>query len=189
MQVPHHSTDVTRLRILMRYRGIYLDRDVFVVRTLRQFLRYEATLTCPQGQAIGNMLMILHIDSRLLKLYHETYREFNDTLWYYNAGKLPTLELVYEQPHLLNRMYNSLEISLDMISMLYESHAYPNWRDAYAMHTYVSFRKQSEHDPLQNRVRHSYYPGPRQCDWADGPYGAVWYLGLRRPVRACRKLR
>ncbi|XP_077496327.1 uncharacterized protein LOC144107191 [Amblyomma americanum] len=151
IQVPHHSTDVARLRILMRYGGIYLDRDVFVVRPLRRFLRYEATLTCPQGESIGNMLMIFHKDSRLLKLYHETYREFNDSLWYYNAGKLPTLRLVDKHPHLLNRMYSSLEISLDMIAMLYEPHAYPNWRDAYAMHTYISFRKQSQHDPLHNR--------------------------------------
>ncbi|KAH6943086.1 hypothetical protein HPB50_015832 [Hyalomma asiaticum] len=68
---PHHSTDVQRLRVLLRHGGIYLDADVFVVQSLRRFLRYEATAPC----GFGNMIFIAHKNSRFLRLFMETYRE------------------------------------------------------------------------------------------------------------------
>ncbi|KAL3191468.1 hypothetical protein MRX96_059843 [Rhipicephalus microplus] len=72
---PHHSTDVVRIRALLRHGGIYLDADVFVVQPLRRFLHYEATVTWPQGYTFGNMIMISHKNSRILRLFMDTYRE------------------------------------------------------------------------------------------------------------------
>ncbi|KAH6936018.1 hypothetical protein HPB50_012515 [Hyalomma asiaticum] len=74
-QVSHHSTDVARLRALLRYGGIYLDGDVFVVQSLRRFLRYEATVSCQEDGTFGNMIMIHHKNSRFLRLYMDTYRQ------------------------------------------------------------------------------------------------------------------
>ncbi|KAH6923780.1 hypothetical protein HPB50_006717 [Hyalomma asiaticum] len=71
----HHSTDVARLRALLRYGGIYLDGDVFVVQSLRRFLRYEATVSCQEKGSFGNMIMIHHKNSRFLRLYMDTYRQ------------------------------------------------------------------------------------------------------------------
>ncbi|KAK8758941.1 hypothetical protein V5799_003428 [Amblyomma americanum] len=150
IEVIHHSADVARIRILMQYGGIYLDRDVFVVKSLRRFLRYEATIAVPPKAYLGNNLMIFHKDSRFLKLYLETYREFNDSRWYYNAGELPTVQLFHKHPHLANRVYYGLEINLDMLHMMYEPHSYPDWRDAYAMHTFIFHRGESPYDPLHN---------------------------------------
>ncbi|KAL1466367.1 hypothetical protein MTO96_042782, partial [Rhipicephalus appendiculatus] len=72
---PHHSTDVVRIRALLRHGGIYLDADVFVVQPLRRFLRYEATVSCPQGYWYGNQIMIAHKNSRVLRLFMDTYHE------------------------------------------------------------------------------------------------------------------
>ncbi|KAH6919571.1 hypothetical protein HPB50_029441 [Hyalomma asiaticum] len=73
--VSHHSTDVARLRALLHYGGIYLDEDVFVVQSLRRFLRYEATVSCKEDATFGNMIMIHHKNSRFLRLYMDTYRQ------------------------------------------------------------------------------------------------------------------
>ncbi|XP_037572387.1 uncharacterized protein LOC119454558 [Dermacentor silvarum] len=74
-QWPEHSTDIVRLRVLLRYGGIYLDADVFVVQSLRRFLRYEATVACVDGGFFGNMIMISHKNSRVIRLFMDTYRE------------------------------------------------------------------------------------------------------------------
>ncbi|XP_077560861.1 uncharacterized protein LOC144175694 [Haemaphysalis longicornis] len=71
--IPHHSTDVVRLLALMKYGGVYLDHDVFVVRSLRPLLRYEAAMFCRDG-LIGNMMLFFHKNSRFLRLFLQTYR-------------------------------------------------------------------------------------------------------------------
>ncbi|KAH7939336.1 hypothetical protein HPB52_011167 [Rhipicephalus sanguineus] len=71
----YHSTDVVRLRALLGYGGIYLDRDVFMVQSLRRYLRYEASISCPPGGVFGNMLIISHKNSRFIRLYLNTYRQ------------------------------------------------------------------------------------------------------------------
>ncbi|KAL1481113.1 hypothetical protein MTO96_050455 [Rhipicephalus appendiculatus] len=45
------------------------------VRPLRRFLRYEATVSCPEGYTFGNMIMFSHKNSRILRLFMDTYRE------------------------------------------------------------------------------------------------------------------
>ncbi|XP_049512877.1 uncharacterized protein LOC125940582 [Dermacentor silvarum] len=132
----------------MRYGGYYLDRDVFVVQSLRRFLRYEATIGCASNGALGNNLVFFHKNSRFLRLYLDTYRKFNDSVWYYNAGTLPTKAILEPRPHLVHRMYYGLETELDMLGALYEPHAYPYWRNTFAVHFLSHFRGESPHDPL-----------------------------------------
>ncbi|XP_049512876.1 uncharacterized protein LOC125940581 [Dermacentor silvarum] len=148
IMLPHHATDVLRLRALMRYGGYYLDRDVFVVQSLRRFLRYEATISCASNAALGNNLIFFHKNSRFLRLYLDTYRKLNDSVWYYNAGMLPTEAILEPRPHLVHRMYYGLETELDMLDVLYEPHAYPYWRNAFAIHFLSHYRMQSPYDPL-----------------------------------------
>ncbi|KAH7975481.1 hypothetical protein HPB52_002112 [Rhipicephalus sanguineus] len=150
IQERYHSTDVARLRVLLRYGGIYLDRDVFVVQSLRRYLRYEATISCPTGASLGNMVMIFHKNSRFLRLYLNTYRQLNDSVWYYNAGVVPTVALIEPHAHLVNRVKYGLETGMDMLGVLYEPHAYPYWRNAFAVHLLAFHRAESPHDPLRN---------------------------------------
>ncbi|XP_065283790.1 uncharacterized protein [Dermacentor albipictus] len=142
----HHSTDIVRMRVLMRYGGIYLDADVFVVQSLRRFLRYEATVGCVEDGTFGNMIMIAHNNSRVMRLFMDTYREFNASLWDYNSADVPTTELVYKRPHLFHRMYHGLETY--MLPDIYLPHFIPYWRNAYAMHTLINHRHHVKEDPL-----------------------------------------
>ncbi|KAL1469611.1 hypothetical protein MTO96_024906 [Rhipicephalus appendiculatus] len=146
----YHSTDVVRLRALLYYGGIYMDRDVFVVQSLRRYLRYEGTISCPPGGTMGNMIMIFHKNSRFLRLYLNSYRQLNDSIWYYNAGVVPTVSLADPHTHLVNRVHYGLETQLDMLGVLYEPHAYPYWRNIYAVHLLAFHRWESPYDPLHN---------------------------------------
>ncbi|KAH6932769.1 hypothetical protein HPB50_014878 [Hyalomma asiaticum] len=136
------------MRALLYYGGIYLDGDVFVVQSLRRFLRYEATVSCQEHGSFGNMIMIFHKNSRFLRLYMDTYRQFNDSIWYFNGGHLPTRVLVEPHPHLGHRMYHGLESETDMLGMVYGPHAYPHWRNIFAVHTLYGFRGEVPTDPL-----------------------------------------
>ncbi|XP_065305704.2 uncharacterized protein [Dermacentor albipictus] len=148
IQVSHHATDVLRLRVLMRYGGYYFDKDVFVIQSLRRFLRYEASLNFANGDLMGNMVMFFHKNSRFLRLYLDTYHRLNDSLWYYNAGDVPAKVLFQPHPHLVHRMHYGLETGLDMLGALYEPHAYPYWRNAFAIHLLARFRRESPYDAL-----------------------------------------
>ncbi|XP_065283718.1 uncharacterized protein [Dermacentor albipictus] len=142
----HHSTDIVRIRVLMRYGGIYLDADVFVVQSLRRFLRYEATVGGVEDGTFGNMIMIAHNNSRVMRLFMDTYREFNASLWTYNSADVPTTELVDKRPHLFHRMTHGLETY--MLPAIYLPHFIPDWRNAYAMHTLINHRHLAKEDPL-----------------------------------------
>ncbi|XP_065311055.1 uncharacterized protein [Dermacentor albipictus] len=131
---PHHATDVVRIRALMKYGGYYFDRDVFVMQSLRRFLRYEATLNFEYGFNMGNMMMFFHKDSRFLRLYMDSYRGFNNSNWYYNAGELPAQVLLQPHSHLVHRPHYGLESGLDKLGALYEPHGYPYWRNVFAIH-------------------------------------------------------
>ncbi|XP_070396496.1 uncharacterized protein [Dermacentor albipictus] len=148
IKVSHHATDVLRLRALMRYGGYYCDKDVFVIQSLRRFLRYEASLNFENGVIMGNMVMFFHKNSRFLRLYLDTYRRLNDSLWYYNAGEVPAKVLFQPHPHLVHRMHYGLETGEDMLDVLYEPHAYPYWRNAFAIHLLSRFRWYMPFDAL-----------------------------------------
>ncbi|KAH8029820.1 hypothetical protein HPB51_004855 [Rhipicephalus microplus] len=150
IQERYHATDVVRLRALLQYGGIYVDSDVFVVQSLRRYLRYEATISCGPGVNMGNMLMIFHKNSRFLRLYLNTYRQLNDSIWYYNAGVLPTVTLIEPHAHLINRERYGLETQMYMLGALYEPHAYPYWRNIRAVHLLAFHRGEAPLDPLQN---------------------------------------
>ncbi|XP_075526744.1 uncharacterized protein LOC142558502 [Dermacentor variabilis] len=149
IKVSYHATDVLRIKALMRYGGYCLDRDVFVVQSLQRFRRYEASVGFGSRDSMGNNLMFFHNNSRFLRLYLDSYRQLNDSRWNYNAGELPTKALLERHPHLVHRLHYGLETGLDMLSVLYEPHAYPYWRNAFAMNLLSQNRGESQHDPLR----------------------------------------
>lgn len=101
----YHASDITRLKMLMKYGGIVLDTDTYIVKSLNNFRTFEMTLNWDEDQFMATQLLIAHKDARFLKLYLETYRNaYNSTLWYYNAGERPTEEVLYKQPELIHRV-------------------------------------------------------------------------------------
>jgi len=99
-----HASDITRIRVLMEFGGIYLDRDVYVVKSLNKFRKYEMTLNWDEGQDLGSQVMIAHKDARFLKLYIDSYHNYDPTQWYYNGGELPTRTILFKNPELVHRV-------------------------------------------------------------------------------------
>ena len=65
-----------RLLILKKYGGIYLDNDIYVINNLDKYRRFEFTLGWPDGEWIGNMLLMGHKDARFITQYIDTYKNY-----------------------------------------------------------------------------------------------------------------
>ena len=49
-----HVSDVVRIQILKTFGGIYLDNDVYVVKSLQHFRRFEFSIGWPENEYLGN---------------------------------------------------------------------------------------------------------------------------------------
>lgn len=76
-----HGSDVTRLRILLKYGGIYLDNDVYVVHSLDKYRKFEATVNWDEGLMLSKQVIIANRNARILKLWMETYRNYDVKEW------------------------------------------------------------------------------------------------------------
>ncbi|RWS11431.1 hypothetical protein B4U80_01156, partial [Leptotrombidium deliense] len=97
--------------ILMNYGGIYLDNDVFVLNPLTEFLKFEMTIAWDEGESIGNQILIASKNARFLKLWLKSYKYYDSSRWYYNAGQLPTSSILESNPHLVNRVKERFGVS------------------------------------------------------------------------------
>ena len=77
----YHGSDVTRIRVLLKYGGIYLDNDVYVINNLDKYLKFEMTLGWYENGALGTMVLIANKDARFLKLWLDDYRDYKKDLW------------------------------------------------------------------------------------------------------------
>lgn len=51
-----HGSDVERIRIMMKYGGIYLDNDVYVVKNLDKYRRFEMVMGWSEGGYLDNQV-------------------------------------------------------------------------------------------------------------------------------------
>ena len=99
-----HASDVTRIKVLQEFGGIYLDRDMYVVKSLNEFLKYKMTVSWNLGLNLGSQILIGHKNARFLNLYIEIYHYYDSIQWYYNAGQLPRKMILHKKPELVHRI-------------------------------------------------------------------------------------
>jgi mannosyltransferase OCH1-like enzyme len=59
----------------MNYGGIYLDDDVFVVKSLDKYRKFEMTVSWDEpDRGIGVQTLIAHKNARLLKAHFDRFR-------------------------------------------------------------------------------------------------------------------
>ena len=51
-----HGSDIARIRLMMHYGGIYLDNDVYVIRNLDKYRKFELAIAWDQHQFIGTQV-------------------------------------------------------------------------------------------------------------------------------------
>lgn len=133
----HHSSDVARLLVLMKHGGIYIDNDMFVLKPLDKYRKYEFTVGWKQGESMGNQLLISNKNARFLHLYFTSYAEYNGSKWYYNGGELPTYKILRRFPWLVHRVRESFGVT----NLCYKIFNGPfNWRAFDAVHLLYNHR-------------------------------------------------
>ena len=130
-----HSSDITRVRVLQEFGGIYLDRDVYVVQSLDVFRKYEMTLNWDENQDLGNQVLIAHKSARFLKLWLDSYHDYRPNSWYFNAGELPTKSILYKRPELVHRLKGEFGADGPNVCPLIYYYYYPKWKhEFYTIH-------------------------------------------------------
>lgn len=119
---PHwvqHKSDLARLRILREYGGVYLDNDCLMLRPIDHLRRHSCVVAKSRlEQYMGNMFIVAAPDCRFLAMHEELYRtSFDRERWYYNAGELPTVEILYKHPDVAHVVDEGVEMG--MISRLF----------------------------------------------------------------------
>jgi hypothetical protein len=91
----------------MEFGGIYLDRDVVIIKSLDPLRKFEMTLDYefhPTRRILGTQVQIAHKRARFLRLYLQTYQKYSGYKWYWNAGEYPTQRIINNYPHLVHSM-------------------------------------------------------------------------------------
>ncbi|CAH0394846.1 unnamed protein product [Bemisia tabaci] len=129
-----HGGDVTRIRVLMEYGGIFLDSDSYVVRSLDYFRRFEMSIGWDENQFLGSQIIVAHKDARFLYHWLHSYDgAYDPKKWYYNAGELPTTSVLYHHPELVHRVKVLFGNDMKFIHMLFSKY-WPGWRENYTFH-------------------------------------------------------
>ncbi|CAG2177578.1 unnamed protein product [Oppiella nova] len=129
----YHMADIVRIQVMITFGGIFIDNDVYVVKSLDPFLRFEFTIGWPPNESIGNQVLIGHKNARFLKLWYESYHKYRPTRWYYNAGQLPTSDILGPKPSLVHRVSHAFGVH-NLVPMLYND-LYPFWdNNFFAIH-------------------------------------------------------
>ncbi|GAB6027693.1 hypothetical protein CHUAL_001933 [Chamberlinius hualienensis] len=128
----YHASDIARIQILMKFGGIFLDGDIYVVQSLNKFRHYEFTLGWPLNDNMGTQVLMANKNARFLKLWLESYRYYKPFMWYYNAGQLPTEDILEKQPNLVHRVPKLFGVHY-LIDELYKKN-WQEWKNYFTIH-------------------------------------------------------
>jgi hypothetical protein len=164
-----HAGDVSRIRILMQYGGIFLDNDSYIVRSLDVFRKYEMTVGITDGYNLGTQVLVAHRDARFLKLWLECYKEYHPDSWYYNAGQKPMKEVLIYKPELAHKVHTLLGVHT-LSDRLYIWDKWETWRRFYTVHLIVRHRNYM--DTLWNNFWWPDLDETNICDYPK-PFGVM----------------
>ena len=85
------------------------------------------------GQNIGIQLILAKPDSAFMKLWLQSYRDYRPTLWYYNAGEVPTQQILNRCPDLVHAVPELFGVQ-NLAEELYVRNDWEEWREQYAIH-------------------------------------------------------
>ena len=131
-----HSSDITRIRVLQEFGGIYLDRDVYVVQSLDVFRKFEMTVDWDEGHHIETQIVLAYKHARFLNLWFDSFHNYHSNLWYFNGGIYPTDKYLNKNPELVHRVTDEFEANPRLCKLVYTEY-YPKWRDYYAIHLLI----------------------------------------------------
>ena len=134
-----HSADVARIKVLMKFGGIIIDEDVFVIRSLNRFRHFEVAIGWPEEQNIGTQVIVAAKQARFLSRYLDLYHEYRPSQWYYNAGEAPTTNILAERPGLVHRVKTGFGVE-NLAERLYKER-WVGWAERFTIHLLDSHKE------------------------------------------------
>lgn len=131
-----HASDITRIRVIMQFGGVFLDNDCYVIKNINDYRKFEISMNWDENQFLGSQVIIAHKNARFLRKWLECYRFYDKTRWYYNAGERPTTEVLYKEPHLLHRVKVLFGADNSYIAKLFQQ-KWEDWKDLYIVHLLI----------------------------------------------------
>ena len=139
-----HSSDVSRLRILQEFGGIYLDIDMYIVKSLDVFRKFELTLNRDKGQYLSSGVIIANKNARFLKLWIEAYRHYDPKSWGKTIIKIPSLKIMDKFPHLVHRVKRKFAVYSYVCKLIYLDY-HKNWKNEfYGIHLFMRGNRLTE---------------------------------------------
>ena len=98
-----HKADVLRLEALISYGGIYLDLDVYAIRSFATLMNFPTVLGLEGGvdklpiQGLCNGIIVSSPNSTFLRRWYDGYKKFRDEDWAGLSVKWP-LKLAKDHP-------------------------------------------------------------------------------------------
>jgi hypothetical protein len=111
-----HRADILRLDILRNEGGIYLDMDVFCVRSLDPLRSHKVVMGVEPNVGLCNAVILAEPRAPFLQLWFNRYREFDQTLWNHHSVVIP---------YRLARLYPQLIHVLDEYAFFFPTYDDP----------------------------------------------------------------
>nr|XP_006816115.1 PREDICTED: uncharacterized protein LOC102801973 [Saccoglossus kowalevskii] len=131
--LPEHAADVARLEILQELGGVYLDTDVVVVNSLETLRHYEFVIGQPASYILNNGMMVATKNSRFLRLFYESYQNYNGICFTCNSGIQP-LRLAIKRTDLIH-IEQSRILEWNHHQLFFGK--YPWWKNRFTVHVWM----------------------------------------------------
>lgn len=138
-----HRSDLARLQIIISYGGIYLDKDMIVLKSFNQLRKYQTVLGRETKHALSNSVILGQKEAPFLKILNLTYYAYNgpNETWTGTSLQVPHSisrilpTMVHVEEDTFNRpLWNELKIYF---------HGSYNWSRLYATHVWARKAKQA----------------------------------------------
>jgi len=155
-----HKADLVRVQLLREYGGIYMDNDCIMLRSVDYLRKGHKCIVAKSKQEryLGSMFAMAAVGCRYLAMVEDLYRkQYNASLWYYNAGELPTTEILEKYPGIAHIVDQGIE--MDMIRRLFVNNepveAFTSTYDV--LHTFYNHRYVVNDETDYNKVDYRAY--------------------------------
>lgn len=138
VDVVEHRSDVVRLESLIRFGGIYMDLDAFVLQPLDVFYDNELTMGAEDVAGVNNGFIIAKRCSRFLRNWYAEYKSFDDSKWGEHSILLPK-KLAAINPELIRVEQDTIQSDFtDTFERLWsEKFEEAYWRPVRAVHSFI----------------------------------------------------
>jgi hypothetical protein len=92
-----HKSDVVRMETLVRFGGVYIDFDVYVLQSLDMFYDDETTSALENDYGLNTGILIAKRCSRFIRKWYKRWVDFDDSNWAYHPIYVPR-EMWNEDP-------------------------------------------------------------------------------------------